>query len=37
MVVNTLLDDIIYDKFGYEVEDVERKIEEINFDTSKRD
>jgi hypothetical protein len=27
MVVNTLLEDIIYDKFGYEVEDVERKIE----------
>jgi predicted acetyltransferase len=36
MVVNTLLEDIIYDKFGYEVEDVERKIEEINYDVSKR-
>lgn len=36
MVVSTLLEDTVYDKFGYEIEDVERKIQEINFDTSKR-
>jgi predicted acetyltransferase len=36
MVANTMLEDTIYDKFGYEIEDVERKIEEINYDTSKR-
>jgi predicted acetyltransferase len=36
IVAITLLEDVIYDKFGYEIEDVDRKIEEINYDTTKR-
>jgi hypothetical protein len=36
MIVNALLEDTLYEKFGYEIEDVERKIEEINYDTSER-
>ena len=35
-VVNTLQEDIIYEKYGYEREDIERKLAETPIDTSLR-
>ena len=35
-VIDALLDDIIYEKFGYEREHVESKIAQVEFDTSER-
>lgn len=36
-VIQTMLQDRIYVEFGYEIEDIESKIEQIRYNTTKRD